>query len=310
MIELDFSGGLWRGEENRPYRGSVKTPLDVAHVTRLAFVDRGDGPLYVDRVELVDVPPLATPGGYAFDFGHTGKQVMGQTTGVFETNRYDLDRGFGFLGPVGSLPRAMSYPTPLLGDGLALGDTAFRVDLQGGAYLGWIAFERGGFWEGEQCGYDRAEVRVNGVAVTAHEFSRGRAHFLFEDLELAGLDEIEPRLVQPAHAITRFRYQAPAGPNHFTVAVTGAGAEPAPGGWPPPWPPDTPAGAAFLDAHEARQRAAIAASYPPEDRGRRGPGRSPPAGRRPRRRRAPPRRRPPSTPTTSPSTPAAPRPAR
>ena len=34
MIELDFSGGLWRGEENRPYRGEVKGPLDVARVTR------------------------------------------------------------------------------------------------------------------------------------------------------------------------------------------------------------------------------------------------------------------------------------
>ncbi len=275
VIELDFSGGLWRGEENRPYRGKVKTPLDVARVTRIAFVNRGEGPLYVDRLELVKVPPLSTPGGFAFDFGRTGKQVMGQTTGVFETTQFTAERGFGFLGPVGSLPHAMSYPTPLLGDGLSLGDTAFRVDLPGGAYRGWVAFERGGFFEGEQSEYERAEVRVNGVAVAVHASSRGRPHFLFEDLDVTSLDQIEDRLVQPAHAVTPFRFQAVAGANLFTVAVTGAGEIPlrvaglllA---------PDTPEGAAFLDAHAARQRAAIAASYPPEDRGRRGPGRAPP----------------------------------
>lgn len=276
-IELDFSGGLWRGEENRPYRGKAKGPLDVSRVTRLAFTNRGAGPIWIDRLELVKVEPLATPGGFAFDFGRSGKQVMGQTTGVFETTAYAPERGFGFLGPVTApLLRTMSYPTPLLGDGLAFGDTGFRVDLPGGAYLGWIAFERGGFWEDEQCGYDRAEVRVNGAAVAAHAFSRAAPHFLFEDLEIVDLAHIEADLVRPAHAVTRFRFQAAPGANVFTLAVTGAG----------PTPlrvaglilaPDTPAGAAFLDAHEERQRAAVAASYPPEDRSRRGPGRAPPA---------------------------------
>ncbi len=276
VIELDFSGGLWRGEENRPYRGEVKGPIDVARVTRLAFVNRGDGPIYVDRVELVKVPPLATPGGFAFDFGRSGKQVMGQTTGVFETTAYTPALGFGLLGPAGSLPRAMSYPTPLLGDGLAWDRGGFRVDLPGGAYLGWIAFERGGFMEGEQCGYAHAEVHVNGAVVTGHDFSPAAPHFLFEDVEITDLGQIEDRLVRPAHAITRFHFAAAAGANVFTVAVTGATDTPlrvagllvA---------PDTPAGAAFLDAHEQRQRLAIAASYPPEDRSRRGPGRSPPA---------------------------------
>src|SRR5262249_48434677 len=160
------------------YRGEVKGPIDVARITRLAFVNRGEGPLYVDRLELVKVPPLVTPGGFAFDFGRTGKQVMGQTTGVFETTGYSAERGFGFLGPVGSIPRAMSYPTPLLGDGLSFGPEGFRVDLPGGAYLGWIAFERGGFWEGEQSGYARAEVKVNGLAVAGHDSSRAGPHFL------------------------------------------------------------------------------------------------------------------------------------
>ncbi len=250
VIELDFSGGLWRGEENRPYRGAMKAPLDTTHVTRLAFDNRGAGPVYIDRIELVKVPPLLTPGGFAFDFGRAGKQVMAQTTGIFDTTRYAPERGFGLLGLAGSIEHAMSYPTPLLGDGLSLPAEGFRVDLPGGAYLGWVAFERGGFWEGEQSGYEHAELRVNGLPVTGHDFARSAPHFLFEDLELTDLAQIEDKLVRPAHAITRFRFQAAAGANVFTVAVTGAGPNPlrvaglllA---------PDTPAGAAFLDAHEA-----------------------------------------------------------
>ena len=275
VVELDFSGGLWRGEENRPYRGAEKTPLDVSRITRVAFTNQGDAPLFIDRVEIVKVPPLATPGGFAFDLGLAGKQVMGQTLGVFESTPYTPGRGHGFLGPVKGVGRPMSYPTPLLGDGLPLGDAGFRVDLPGGAYLGWIAFERGGFWEGEQSGYEHAEVRVNGVVVTGHDFGRSRAHFFFEDTELTDLARIEDTLVRPAHAITRFRFDAARGANVFTLAVT------APSG--PPLrvaglilAPDTPEGRAFLDAHDRRQSDAIAAAYPPDDRGRRA-GRSPPA---------------------------------
>ncbi len=278
VVTLDFSGGLWRGEENRPYRGRVKTPLDVSRVTRLALVNRGEGPLYVDRIELSASPPLATPGGFAFDFGRAGKQVMGQTTGVFETTRFTPERGFGFLGAPGSIARSMSYPTPLLGDGLSFPAEGFRADLPGGAYQGWIAFERGGFWEDEQSGYARAEVRVNGapIAGAGHDFAPSAPHFFFEDLEITDPSQLEEKLVRPAHARARFHFQAAPGANVFTLSVTAPGKNPlrvaglllA---------PDTPAGAAFLDAHEQRQREAIAASYPPEDRSRRGPGRAPPA---------------------------------
>src|SRR5262249_26225421 len=142
-----------------------------------------------------------------------------------------------------------SYPTPLLGDGVSFGASGFRVDLPGGAYQGLVAFERGGFWEGEQCAYDHADVQVNGVVVAGHDFSRGGPHFLFEDLELTDLSQIEDRLVRPAHAITRFRFQAERGANVFTIAAT------RPNGNPLRvagllLAPDTPEGAAFIDAHE------------------------------------------------------------
>ncbi|MFT3767015.1 MAG: hypothetical protein QM820_16075 [Minicystis sp.] len=275
VIELDFSGGLWRGEENRPYRGKVKTPITIEKITRLALTNNGSAPLFVDRLEVVKVPPLLTPGGFAFDFGKRGKQVMGQTLGVFEDTLYTPDRGHGFIDPPGQGARALSYPSPLLGDGLPLGP-GFRVDLPGGAYLGWIAFERGGFSEDEQCGYDRAEVLVNGRPVTGHDFSRSAPHFLFQDTEVTDLAQIEDRLVRPAHAVTRFRFEARRGDNTFTLSVQGANHNPlrvaglilA---------PDSPEGAAFLDAHEKRQREALAVAYPPQDRGRRGPGRAAPA---------------------------------
>src|SRR6185437_16658689 len=125
------------------------------------------------------------------------------------------------------------------------------------AYLGWIAFERGGFSEDEQASYAHAELYANGAAVAGHDFAPGAAHFLFEDLEITDPAQIEEKLVRPAHAITRFRFLAAPGANVFTVAVT------APGKIPLRvagllLAPDTPAGAAFLEAHEQRQREAIA----------------------------------------------------
>jgi hypothetical protein len=277
-LEIDFSGGLWRGEENRPYRGAVKTPIDVAHVTRLGFSNEGDAPIWVDRIEIVKVAPIAAPGAFAFDFGPAGKQVMGQTTGVFPQSTYDPARGFGMIGgEPEATHRPMSYPTPLLGDGLAWSRGGFRVDLPGGPYLGWIAFERGGFMEGEQCGYAHADVLVNGAVVTGHDFSPAGPHFLFEDTEVSDPSRIEDDLVRPAHAPARFSFTASAGENLFTLAVTSPGAHPlrVAGLF---LAPDTPEGRAFLDAQERRQHDAVRLAYPPEDRSRRGPKRSPPAG--------------------------------
>src|SRR5262249_33473325 len=112
-ILLDFSGGLWRGEENRPYRGTVKTPIDVSKITRLAFTNQGPGPIYLDRIALLLSPKIEAKGAFAFDFGPAGSQVMGQTIGVIETTRYTPERGYGFLGDnPARIGRSMSYPTP------------------------------------------------------------------------------------------------------------------------------------------------------------------------------------------------------
>ena len=276
-LTVDITGALFRGEENRPYRGRIKTPIDISRISRIGFTNGGGATtLYVDDVAIAKRERLSTPFGVAFDFGPSNKHVAADTLGVFETTMFTTERGFGMVGRRPSpvlLP--MSYPTPLLGDGLPFDGGGFRVDLKGGRYLGWIAFERGGFWEEEQSGYRHADVLVNGVAVTGHDFTPSGPHFFFEDLELTDLNDIEERLVRPAHAITRFSFDAAAGANVFTLSVTEATGLPlrvaglvlA---------PDTPAGAAFIDAHAQRQSDAIRFAYAPEDRSRRTGGRAAP----------------------------------
>jgi hypothetical protein len=275
-IDLDFSGGLWRGEESRPYRGSVKTPIDVSRITRLAFTNRGHAAIYIDRIALEVAPKIEAKGACAFDFGPTGSQVMGQSIGVFETTRYTSERGHGFLeDTIARVQPSMSYPTPLLGDGLGWPDAGFRVDLDGGDYLGWIAFERGGFWEGESSGYRRAALAVNGAVVCSHDFTASGPHFFFEDTELTDPTQIEDRILRPAAAIQRFSWKAQRGGNTFTLTVLDSRGSPlrvaglllA---------PDTPSGRAFLEAHDALQSKAIRAAFPPADRGRRSAPRAAP----------------------------------
>lgn len=276
VLELDLTGGLWRGEENRPYRGRVKTPIDIAGITRLAFHNGGAGDLFVDAITIEKRARLAAPGAFAFDFGKEGLPIMPQTTGVFETTLYTPERGFGMLGSTTAfLLRCTSFPTALLGCGLGLDAGGFRVDLPGGKYLGWVAFERGGFWEGEASGYAHAALRVNGVVVHAHDFTRAGTHFLFEDTELTSLDQIEAKVVRPAAAVARFAFDAAPGGNAFTLDETSSNGTPlrVAGLF---LAPDTPEGRAFLDAQDRLESQAIAASYAPQDRGRRGEGRAAP----------------------------------
>jgi hypothetical protein len=277
VIELDLGGSLWRGEENRTYRGDVKTPLDLARISRLGFINHGNGDLFVDGIAVEKRARVEAPGAFAFDFGKENFPVMSQSVGVFETTRYTPDRGFGMLGLTKAfLYSCTSFPTTLLGCGLGFDAGGFRVDLPGGKYLGWVAFERGGFWEGESSGYEHAALRVNDVIVHEHDFSPAGTSFLFEDTELARLDQIEEKLVRPAAAIARFSFDATKGGNVFTLGVTHpkgttlrvAGLFLA---------PDTPEGRAFLDAQDHLQSEAITASYTPQDRGHRGPGRAAPS---------------------------------
>ena len=276
VIELDLTGGLWRGEENMAYRGEVKTPIDVARITRVGFNNGGPSDLFVDGIVIEKRAVVTAPFAFAFDFGKEGLSIMPQTTGVFETTRYTPERGFGMLGQTKAfLSRCTSFPTTLLGCGLGFDAGGFRVDLPGGKYLGWVAFERGGFWEGESSGYAHAALLVNGVVAHEHDFSTAGPHFAFEDTELTSLDQIEAKLVRPAAAIARFSFESARGGNVLTIEETRsnrnvlrvAGLFLA---------PDTPEGRAFLDAQDRLQSQAIAASYAPQDRGRRGGGRAAP----------------------------------
>ncbi|MBA2627210.1 MAG: hypothetical protein H0U85_04305 [Gemmatimonadales bacterium] len=273
-VDIDFSGGLWRSELNNKFRGDVKTPIDLTHISRFAIENRGKSPLSVDRIELVKVKKLATAGGFAFDFGRKGSQVMGQFLGVDDGTAYDASRGYGLTNGASSLHNDMSYPTPMLGDGLHWSD-GFRVDLPAaGKYLGLVAFERGGFWgPGEDTSYTKLAMTANGAVVHHHDFSRDGMQFQFQDTDLTEAEEIIDKLVWPAHAVSRFTFDAAAGANLFKVAteqelgfpIRVAGLILA---------PDTDAGRAFLAEHEALQRRTIATTFTPQDRGRRADGRA------------------------------------
>lgn len=267
-IELDFSGGLWRGEENAPYRGPTKGPIDVGGITRVSFTNGGDGPIFIDKMEVVKVKKLETAGGFAFDFGKTGHQVMGQYIGIHENTAYKEQPGYGMTGGRGSvMGKATSYPTPLLGDGVGIGG-GFCCDLPGGDYIGWVAFERSGFWEGEQCAYSHAALKINGTVVHEHDFSPAGPHFFFQDTEITNLDQLADKLIWPAGAISTFKFKAEKGGNAFTLEQKDAN------GFPLRvaglvLAPDSAEGKAFIDAHVALQKKTIATTYAPQDRGRR-----------------------------------------
>lgn len=270
-IEIGISGGLWRGEENRPYRGKIKTPIEIAHISRMSFINNGGSPVFIDQIEVVAVPPIACPGAFAFDFAKRGAQVMGQFIGIDQGLRYSAQSGYGLLSDgIGPFLGAMSYPTPMLGAGFALPAEGFQVDLPGGKYLGLIAFERGGFWGGdERCSYDKARVLVDGVVAHEHDFTASGQFFLFEDTEITDGAQIVDKLIWPAHAIHRFGFAARAGANVVrTETVNGvflplrvAGLIIA---------PDNAEGERFMQAHIELQRKTIATTFAVQDRGRRG----------------------------------------
>jgi hypothetical protein len=277
-VELDIASGLWRGQEDLPYRGEIKTPIDTSQITRLAFTNQGTGTIYIDKIEVVKEKPIRTSGGFAFDFGKSNSQTMRQFTGVFEDTLYTPERGYGMVGDNAScLTKVMSYPTPMLGKGLALPGKGFRVDLPGGNYIGWVAFERAGFWENEYCGYTHAALKVNGVTVHEHDYSRTGRDFLFQDTEITDMAQLADRLIWPAHAISAFKFEAAKGANVFTIELKDSNEFPlriaglilA---------PDTGEGKAFIKAHEELQKKVITQTFLGQDRGRRGEGRAAPAG--------------------------------
>ncbi len=276
-VDFDISGDLWRGNEDFPYRGEVKTPLDKANIKVFSIKNRGIAPLYLDKIELIQTRALQVEGGVVFDFGKTGTRVMRQMKGVFETSTYTPEKGFGFRqGSATGLARSNSLPTPAFGDGLAFVGDVFRVDLQAGRYVGWVAFERGGFWDQEGCDYDSARLLINGEIAHEHSYRRGGQHFFLQDAEATTAAESIEKLVWPSHGFARLSFTAVAGPNDISLEVKGSRGTPlrvaalvlA---------PDTEAGRAFVDAHEKLQKKAVLVSFPPSDRSRRGAGRVAPS---------------------------------
>jgi len=276
VLDVDFGAGLWRGEENKPYQGKVKTPIDPVYINRISIGNYGSAPIFVDRMELLKIDPLSAVGGFAFDFGKSGSSVMRNFAGVTEKVRYDEKRGYGLLqdGARGA-DKPMSFPTQMLGDGLHW-PGGFRVDIPtGGKYTGYIFFERGGFWDDEASGYDSCTLKVNGTAVHSHTFGPYDAYFLFQDYEVLKIDDAVHQLSMVSSGMAPFKFTAASGANVFTLDIQNevrrlkvAGLILA---------PDTADGEEFLAAHLREQANVIKSTFAAQDRGRRGEGRVAPA---------------------------------
>ncbi len=276
-IEMDVGGGLWRGEQNAPFRGLPnKNPIDISLITRIAFTNNGKVPIYVDRLEVVKKKKIEAPGAFAFDFGPGHTQVAPQMIGIFHDTAYSAKRTFGMVGARPSkLGKSMVFPTPMLGDGLGFNAGGFKVDLPGGAYIGLIAFERGGFWGGEDSTYTRAVLKNNGTVIHEHTWKRDGKDFMLQDTEALTEDEIIHKVILPCHAIHRFKMTAAQGANHFTLAVEGLSGYPLRVAGLQLAKADK-SGEAFLAAHEKLMHKTILRTYALDDRGRR-KGRASPA---------------------------------
>jgi hypothetical protein len=270
VINVEYSGGLWRGESGSQYR-DLKVPIDTKEMAWIAIGNtRNNSPLFVDKVELVKKESLITEGGLAFDFGGATSANMLHFSPVRPDTYYNPDVKYGFVDAgAKSISRGMIHPTPLLGDGLAWPSSGFRVDLSGGEYLGWVAFERGGYWgENESCQYEHAALTANGTVVHEHRFSVNGIHFKFEDTEITDLADVCEKLLWPAHQISRFKFKAQQGANFFRLDMKNsirmplrvAGLILAPA---------TPEGEKFIRDHEKLQRDAVTATFSPTDRSRR-----------------------------------------
>ena len=223
VVDMSIAPPLWRSEQNRPFRGAAQEDFDLGQVTRLGLYNHGDQAIFVDRVEAVAPQDLSVQGAVAFDFGPPRSPVSVHWTGVSPQQLYTPGADFGLAASGGhALHQFMAYPTPALGDGVAWPEAGFAVDLGGGAYRGWVAFERGGFWGGEAASYLSATLTCNSTAVHQHSYSRSGVHFLFQDTEITDWSQVADRLIWPAHAIATFSFVAREGANVFQLATTGA----------------------------------------------------------------------------------------
>jgi hypothetical protein len=277
VLDLDYSGGLYRGEPTSHWRGPIKTPVEMDKLARVTFYHQGKAKLSVTKLELVKVKQLTTPGAFAFDFGGPLSSVMTQFIGVKPDSLYVAEKKYGFVGGSGkTLNKEMTWPTPMLGDGVVFPAGGFQADLEGGDYLGFFALERGGYWGPEEgCMYDHMALKANGVVVHEHDFTRTGLHFFFEDTEVTDLNQIADKIIFPAAAAHQFKFKAAKGANVFNVDIKN----------PASWvglrvaglilAPDTAEGRAYLDAHLALQRKMIAQTFAPVEHGKR-EGRKPP----------------------------------
>ncbi|MFB3891370.1 MAG: hypothetical protein ACE15C_05025 [Phycisphaerae bacterium] len=271
-VEIDLNPYLWRGPEISPWRGR-RGWLELNRMARIGVRNLGRSAVFVDQFELAKAGLLAgPPGAFAFDFSRKEAPSMPQLIAINEDTMYTPQRGYGIAGKKPfSWGEATPFPTAMLGGGLPFNAGGFRVDLPGGDYIGWIAFERAGYSPDHNTGYMHAMLKVNGAAVHEHDFSPWAKHFFFQDTEITDISRMTDKLLWPAGAVGTFKFKAANGGNTFTVECREAVEQPlrVAGLF---VAPDTAEGRAFIDAQEKLQRKVIADTFFATDLSRRGQG--------------------------------------
>ncbi|MFC1453242.1 hypothetical protein ACFLSJ_07875, partial [Verrucomicrobiota bacterium] len=233
-------------------------PIRKDRITRLMFLARGD--VYVDKLELVKVKKITADNAFAFNFHKKGHVRQAQYIDIEGETAYSEETGYGFDGGRAfGLGKATPYPTPLMGTGLDWRDLTFCVDLPGGKYVGWVVFQRSGFWGDESAMYEAAALEINGLVVHQHTIPLDRPFFLFQDREVMTQDGVVAMVLE-REGTADIAFEAVNGKNQFCLKTGGvkgynlrvAGLIIA---------PDTDEGRAFVGAHRDLQTSMIAGTH-------------------------------------------------
>lgn len=254
VVTLDISGALWRGESNNPNRLD-KSPMHINKISRLALT-ASEATLYIDRIELVKLPKPETAGGFAFDFGKPGGTTQWGWIAVDPGQNYTDEKGYGLSGGVRAFNKYSPFPTPVLCDGVRMFDGRFTAKLPAGKYLGWVVFERSGFWEGEQAVYSKLSFKANGATVHEHSIPKATPWFELQDEEVLTQEDIADKLVLKRVKTADFQFEAQDGRNEFTLDCDGVNDQPARLAA-LVLAPDTEVGRAYIAAHKKLQRDTI-----------------------------------------------------
>ncbi len=195
-----------------------------------------------------------TTGGFAFQFSPTNGIIQHDWTAIHPDSRWDDLKGYGLGHGAKAKNQTTPYPTPVMGGGITFDDAVFEVRLPGGKYIGWVIFERSGFWDGDQARYHHCDFSVNNQVVYSHDSDPAESLFLLENTEVLNQDQLINKMILPVQQVADISFLATNGKNTFTLSADSdrpprlAGLVIA---------PDTEAGRAYINTYKKQQNETI-----------------------------------------------------